>query len=178
MAAASCQICGDRWAATYAGYKAEIFVCKTCDAKLSEWDKEREIATLCQVCCEEPAISLHESSQLRCCFGCSAWLSEGGPDSEPTGAADPWDEDGKLGHIFETGNQFDGPDAIASLCGAKAPTWPIRRDMTMPGALRRWGLCVDCLHACPDPAGLADRDKNYFAYVVPAKEIASAVGTS
>ena len=52
--------------------------------------------------------------------------------------------------------------------------------MTMPSALRRWGLCVACLQACPDPAGIAWKDRNYFAYVIPAQtqEIAPAVGTS
>ena len=188
VAAATCEICGDEWATTYAGYNAAIFVCITCGAKLSKWDQEKEMArrnmeALCQVCYVEPAITLHESSLLRCCCGCSAWLSEGEAEGsqrwEPA-EADPWDEDGKLGHIFEKlGNRFDGPDAIASLCGAKAPTWPIRMDMTMPPALRRWGLCVACLQACPDPAGIAHRDRNYFAYVVPTlQEIAPAVGTS
>ena len=61
----------------------------------------------------------------------------------------------------------------------KAPVWPIAIDMIRPAALRRWGLCVACLKACPDPAGIAHRDRNYFAYVVPtSQEIAPAVGTS
>ena len=52
-------------------------------------------------------------------------------------------------------------------------------DMTMPSALRHWGLCVACLQACPDPAGIAWKDRNYDAYVVPtSQEIAPAVGTS
>ena len=49
--------------------------------------------------------------------------------------------------------------------------------MTMPPALRRWGLCVACLSLCPDPAGIAHRDRHYFAYVIPvgqAQEIAPA----
>ena len=84
VAAATCQLCGVEWAATHVGYNAEIFVCNNCDTKLSKWDREKEMArrkmdALCQVCYVEPAISLHESSQLRCCCGCSAWLSEGRP---------------------------------------------------------------------------------------------------
>ena len=133
---------------------------------------------LCQVCCEEPAIGLHEASQLRCCCGCSAWLSEGEAEGsqrwEPA-EGDPWDEGGKLGHIFEQGAQFHELDANAALCGARAPISPRRYDMTMPAALRRFGLCVACLQACPDPAGIAHRDRNYFAYVIPvgqAQEIA------
>ena len=59
---------------------------------------------LCQVCYVEPAISIHETSQLRCCVGCSAWLSEGEAEGsqrwEPA-KANPWDEDGKLGHLFD-----------------------------------------------------------------------------
>ena len=188
--ATACQICGDVWAEVYAGWNAAIFVCLTCDGKLSNWDREKEMArrkmeALCQVCYVEPAISLHEASQLRCCCGCSAWLSEGEAEGsqrwEPA-EGNPWDADGKLGHLFErAGIPFDGPDAIASLCGAKAPIWPIMIDMIMPAALRRFGLCVACLQACPDPAGIAHRDRNYFAYVIPvgqAQEIAPAVGTS
>ena len=86
--AASCQLCGDEWANRHVGWNAEIFVCITCDAKLSQWDREKEMArrkmeALCQVCYVEPAMSLHESSQLRCCCGCSAWLSEGESEGEP-----------------------------------------------------------------------------------------------
>ena len=193
VAAAACQICGDEWAQVYAGYNAEIFVCYTCDAKLcewerSEWKKEQEMATLCQICSEEPAVGVDESTQLRYCLsiGCTdylAWWSEGEQDSEPTGEVqpDPWDTDEKLGHLFETGvgSQFHEPDANAALCGARAPISPRRWDMTRPAALRRFGLCVACLQACPDPAGIAHRDRNYFAYVVPtSQEIAPAVGTS
>ena len=189
VAAALCPICGDDWATIYAGYNAEIFVCHTCSAKLSKWDREKEMArrkmeALCQVCCEEPAISLHESSLLRCCCGCSAWLSEGeaeGSQRWKPAEADPWDADGKLGHIFEQSAQFHEPPAVASLCGVKAPTSPLRGDMTMPQALRRSGLCIACLKACPDAAHLFDPRHPYFAYVIPvgqAQEIAPAVGTS
>ena len=185
--AATCQLCGDEWANTHVGWNAAIFVCFTCSAKLSNWDREKEMArrkmeALCQVCYIEPAESLHEASQLRCCCGCSAWLSEGEAEGiqrwkEVKGY--PWDTDEKLGHLFETGAQFDLPPAVASLCGVKAPVWPIGLDMDMPPALRRFGLCVACLKACPDPAGIAYRERNYFAYVVPtSQEIAPAVGTS
>ena len=166
---------------------AAIFVCNTCDGKLSNWDREKEMArrkmeALCQVCYVEPAISLHEASQLRCCCGCSAWLSEGKAEGskrwEPA-KANPWDEGGKLGHIFEQGAQFHEPPAVASLCGMKAPVWPIVIDMIMPAALRRFGLCVACLKACPDPAHLFYPRHDYLAYVVPtSQEIAPAVGTS
>ena len=144
VAAATCEICGDEWANTHAGWNAAIFVCNTCDGKLSNWDREKEMArrkmeALCQVCYVEPAISLHEASQLRCCCGCSAWLSEGKAEGskrwEPA-KANPWDEGGKLGHIFEQGAQFHEPPAVASLCGVKAPVWPIVIDMIMPAALR------------------------------------------
>ena len=195
--AASCQLCGDEWANTHVGWNAEIFVCSTCSSKLSKWDREKEMErrkmeALCQVCYVEPAISLHESSLLRCCLTCSAWLSEGeaeGSQRWKPANADPWDTDGKLGHLFEKGQGdvlYGEPDpasfadipGIQALCGILSPSGPLRWDMTRPPALRRFGLCVSCLQACPDPAGLADRDKNYFAYVVPAKEIAPAVGTS
>ena len=68
VAAATCEICGDEWANTHAGWNAAIFVCNTCDGKLSNWDREKEMArrkmeALCQVCYVEPAISLHEASQ-------------------------------------------------------------------------------------------------------------------
>ena len=112
---------------------------------------------------------------------CIAWLSEGEAEGsrrwEPA-KADPWDEDGKLGHLFENGQGgvlYGEPDpasfadipGIQALCGILSPSGPRRYDMTMPQALRTWGLCVACLQACPDPAGLAWKDRNYFAYVVP-----------
>ena len=188
MAAATCQICGDEWANTQAGWNAEIFVCDNCNNKLSKWDREkedreREMATLCQVCYVEPLIGLHEASQLRCCCGCLVWLSEGeaeGSQRWKPANADPWDTDEKLGHLFEKlGLRFDLPPAQTALCGVKAPVWDIMIDMETPAALRQWGLCVACLKACPDPAGLAWRDRNYSAYVVPtSQEIAPAVGTS
>ena len=192
VAAASCQLCGDEWATTHAGWNAEIFVCHPCNAKLSEWErseweKKREMATLCQICCEQPAVGVDESTQLRYCFsiGCTdflAWRSEPTGEGDPWGEGNPWDADEKLGHIFEKlGIPFEGPNAVASLCGVKAPIWPIVIDMTDPPALRRWGLCVDCLQACPNPAGIATRGNDYFAYVIPvaqAQEIAPAVGTS
>ena len=188
VAKATCQICGDEWANTQAGWNAEIFACDNCAGKLSNWDREKEMSrrqaeAACQVCYVDPAITIHESSQLRCCLTCSALLSEeeaeGSQRWKPANA-DPWDADVKLGHLFErVGAQFDLPPAVASLCGVKAPIWPRVGDMMTPAAVRRWGLCVACLQACPDPAGLAWRDRNYFAYVVPTpQEIAPAVGTS
>ena len=143
----------------------------------------RQQEAACQVCYVDPAITIHESSQLRCCLTCSAWLSEGeaeGSQRWKPANADPWDTDGKLGHLFEKlGLRFDLPPAQTALCGVKAPVWNIRVDMTMPSALRHWGLCVACLQACPDPAGIAWKDRNYDAYVVPtSQEIAPAVGTS
>ena len=39
VAAATCEICGDEWAEVYAGWNAAIFVCNTCDGKLSNWDR-------------------------------------------------------------------------------------------------------------------------------------------
>ena len=190
VAAGTCPICGDEWASTHVGWNSALFVCFTCSAKLSKWDREkedreREMATLCQVCGVEPAISLHEASQLRCCCGCSAWLSEGEAEGsqrwEPA-KANPWDEDGKLGHLFEKGTEFHEPPAVASLCGVKAPIRAIIGDMMTPAALRRWGLCVACLSACPEPVGVSHWDRgNYFAYVIPvgqAQETAPAVGTS
>ena len=148
---------------------------------------------LCQVCYVEPAISLHESSLLRCCCGCSAWLSEGeseGSQRWKPAEGDPWDTDEKLGHLFETGQgavlhgepdpaSFADIPGIQALCGILSPPGPRKGDMETPAALRRFGLCVACLQACPDPAGIAHRDRNYFAYVVPtSQEIAPAVGTS
>ena len=188
VAAATCEICGDEWANTQAGWNDAIFACNNCAGKLSNWEREKEMArrkmeALCQVCYVEPIVGLHEASQLRCCLTCIAWLSEGEAEGsqrwEPA-KADPWDEDGKLGHLFErVGAQFHEPPAVASLCGVKAPIAPRAGEMMTPAALRRWGLCVACLQACPDPAGLAWKDRNYFAYVVPtSQEIAPAVGTS
>ena len=135
----------------------------------------------------EPAITIHESSQFRCCLTCSAWLSE---EEEAEGSqrwkpanADPWDADGKLGHLFEkVGLQFHEPPAqTASLCGVKAPVWPIAMDMTTPSALKRFGLCVACFQACPDPAHLFNPRHAYLAYVVPTDVLGSvdvAVETS
>ena len=73
VAAAICPICGDEWAATHAGWDAEIFVCHTCSAKIKIWGGEKEMArrqmeAACEVCYVDPAIIIHESSQLRCCF--------------------------------------------------------------------------------------------------------------
>ena len=184
VAAETCQICGDEWANTHAGWNDALFVCGNCNNKLSKWDREkREKATLCQVCHLEPVIGLHESSQLRCCCGCLVWLSEeeaeGSQPWKPSKDS-PWNTDERLGHLFEKlGLPFDLPPAQTALCGVKAPVWDIMMDMTMPAALRQWGLCVACLQACPDPVGLAWRDRNYTAYVVPtSQEIAPAVGTS
>ena len=154
---------------------------------------KREMEALCKVCYVEPSIGLHEASSLRCCVGCLVWLSEGeaeGSQRWKPAEADPWDTDEKLGHIFEKGQDdvlYGEPDpasfadlpGIQALCGILSPPGPPKGDMKTPPALRRWGLCVACLQACPDPAGLADRDKNYFAYVIPvAQEIALAVETS
>ena len=200
VAAATCQICGDEWAATQAGWAPlgphAISVCFTCDTKLSKWGKEREMArrqieAACQVCYVGPAITIHESSQYRCCLTCSAWLSEGEAEGiqrwKPV-EGDPWDTDEKLGHIFETGQgavlhgepdpAFEEP-GIQALCGILSPPGPRKGFMDMPPALRRFGLCVACLKACPDPAHLFNPRHQYFAYVVPiSQEIAPAVGTS
>ena len=200
VTAAACQICGAEWATTYAGYNAALFVCHTCGAKLSNWDREKEMArrqmeAACQVCYVDPAIIIHESSQLRCCLTCSAWLSEGeaeGIQRWKPANADPWDTDGKLGHIFETGQgavlhgepdpaSFADIPGIQALCGILSPPGPLKGDMKTPPALRRWGLCVACLKACPDPAHLFHPRHQYFVYVIPvskAQEIAPAVGTS
>ena len=191
VAAATCQICGDEWANTQAGWSDAIFACDNCAGKLANWEREkamakreakREMEGLCHVCYIEPSIGLHEASSLRCCVSCLVWLSEGeaeGSQRWKPAEADPWDG-GKLGHLFEkVGAQFHEPPAVASLCGVKAPILTLRGDMTMPTALRRFGLCVACLQACPDPAGLAWKDRNYFAYVVPtSQEIALALETS
>ena len=180
----TCQVCGEAWGAVFGGWAETILACKSCAAYLAQWGAERT-QDLCQVCVDVPAEGLDETTQLRCCLGCYAWLLAEARSQLPTGAVppDPWLDGEKLkGHIFEgLGRPFEGPDAIASLCGAKAPIRPLRMDMTMPSALRRWGLCVTCLSLCPEPAGLANRDKNYHAYVIPvdhAQEIAPAVGTS
>ena len=194
VAAATCEICGDEWANTQAGWNDAIFACNNCAGKLSNWEREKEMArrkweAACEVCHVDPAITIHESSQLRCCLTCSAWLSEGeaeGSQRWDSANANPWDTDGKLGHLllghlFErVGAQFHEPPAVASLCGVEAPIAPRAGEMMTPSALRRWGLCVACLQACPDPAGLAWKDRNYFAYVIPAQtqETAPAVGTS
>ena len=144
VAAAACEICGYGWAAMYGGYKAAIFVCYRCCAKLIEWDHERE-RTLCQVCHAQPAISLHESTQLRCCFACKCSL--------PEVDADPWDTDKKLGHIFSNVDyQHESEVANTALCGAKAPISPIRLDMTMPPALQEWGMCVPLSAGLPRSA--------------------------
>ena len=182
--AAVCQICGDEWASTHAGWNAAIFVCVYCDNKLSKWDQEKEEkATLCQVCHLEPVIGLHESSLLRCCCGCLVWLSEGeaeGCQRWKPAKDSPWDTDEKLGHLFESGTQFHEPPAATALCGVKAPVWDIAIDMETPAAVRRWGLCVACVKACPEPVGISHWDRgDYFAYVVPtSQEIGPAVGTS
>ena len=106
VAAATCQICGDEWANTHAGWDDAVFVCGNCSNKLFNWDREkedreREWATRCQVCGEEPAVGVDESTQLRCCLsiGCIDyldWLSEPTGEANPWGEADPWDTDEKL----------------------------------------------------------------------------------
>ena len=187
VAAALCQLCGDDWATTHVGWNDEIFVCGNCDRKLSTWEREKEMSrrqaeAACQVCYVEPAITIHESSQFRCCLTCSALLSEEEAEgSQPWKPAegDPWDADGKLGHIFEQSAQFHEPPAVASLCGVEAPVWPIAMDMTTPSALKRFGLCVACFQACPDSAHLFNPRHAYLAYVVPTDVLGSvAVETS
>ena len=42
VAAATCQICGDEWANTHAGWNDAVFVCGNCSNKLSNWDREKE----------------------------------------------------------------------------------------------------------------------------------------
>ena len=175
VAAALCQLCGDDWANTHVGWNDAVFVCGNCNNKLSNWDREKEMSrrqaeAACQVCYVDPAITIHASSQLRCCAGCSALLSEKEAEgSQPWKPAegDPWDADGKLGHIFETGTQFHEPPAATALCGVKAPVWPIAVDMFSSAAVKRFGLCVACFQACPDPAHLFHPRHEYFAYVVP-----------
>ena len=81
LAAATCEICGDEWANTHAGWDDAVFVCGNCSNKLSNWDREkamakREMEGLCHVCYIEPSIGLHEASSLRCCVGCSARVSK------------------------------------------------------------------------------------------------------
>ena len=176
----TCQVCGEAWGAVFGGWAETILACENCAAYLAQRTQD-----LCQVCGDVPAEGLDEIAQLRCCMGCSVSLLIEARSQLPTGAVppDPWLDGAKLkGHIFEhLGMAFQGPDAIASLCGAKAPLRPLRGDMTMPSALRRHGLCVTCLSLCPEPAGLAQRDKQYHGYVIPAEqtqEVAPAGGTS
>ena len=132
-----------------------------------------------------PQSAIHEASQLRCCLtvaapGCRKGRpkgASGGNQLRPIRGT----TGGKLGHIFEQGAQFHEPPAVASLCGVKAPVWPIAMDMTTPSALRRFGLCVACLKACPDPAHLFYPRHAYLAYVVPTDVLGRmnvAVGTS
>ena len=63
VAAATCEICGDEWANTHAGWDDAVFVCGNCSNKLFNWDREkamakreakREMEALCQVCYIEP----------------------------------------------------------------------------------------------------------------------------
>ena len=42
VAAATCQICGDDWANTQAGWNDAIFACNNCAGKLANWDREKE----------------------------------------------------------------------------------------------------------------------------------------
>ena len=200
VAAALCPICGDDWALTHVGWNDALFVCGNCANKLATWHREKELErrkmeALCQVCYIELAIGLHESSQLRCCCGCSVWLSEGeaeGNQRWKRAEGDPWDTDRKLGHIFEKGQGdvlYGEPDpasfadipGIQALCGILSPSGPMMLDMMTPAALKRWGICLACFKACPDSARLFDTRHAYFAYVIPvgqAQEIAPAVGTS
>ena len=200
VAAALCPICGDDWVLTHVGWNDALFVCGNCANQLANWQREKELErrkmeALCQVCYIELAIGLHESSQLRCCAGCSAWLSQGeaeGNQRWKRAEGDPWDTDEKLGHIFETGQgavlhgepdpAFEEP-GIQALCGILSPPGPRMGDMMQPAALKRWGICLACLKACPGLAHLFDRRHAYFAYVVPyvvptSQEIALAVETS
>ena len=178
----TCQVCGEAWGVVSGGWAGTILACEICAARLAQWAERPE--DLCQVCADVPAEGLDETSQRRCCMGCYTLLLAEARSKLPTGEVqpDPWLDGEKLkGHLFESvGAEFHEPPAVASLCGARAPIRPLRMDMTMPSALRRWGLCVACLQACPDPAGLAWKDRNYFAYVIPAQtqETAPAVETS
>ena len=145
LAAATCEICGDEWANTHAGWDDAVFVCGNCSNKLSNWDREkamakREMEGLCHVCYIEPSIGLHEASSLRCCVGCLVWLSEGeaeGSQRWKPANADPWDADEKLGHLFENGQGgvlYGEPDpasfadipGIQALCGILSPSGPRR----------------------------------------------------
>ena len=131
-----------------------------------------------------PQLASMRLRQLRCCVGCLVWLSEGeaeGSQRWKPANADPWDEDGKLGHIFEGGQGdvlYGEPDpasfaaipGIQALCGILSPSGPPRWDMTRPPALRTLGLMRRLFaSACPDVAHLFDpaKDRNYFAYVDP-----------
>ena len=42
VAKATCEICGDEWANTQAGWNDAIFACDNCAGKLSNWDREKE----------------------------------------------------------------------------------------------------------------------------------------
>ena len=60
---------------------------------------------LCQNCYMEPAIGLHEArpssgAALVAAPGCPKEEAEGSQRWKPA-EADPWDTDGKLGHLFE-----------------------------------------------------------------------------
>ena len=144
--------------------------------KLAKWDREKrngkEAAwtALCQVCYVEPAVSLHESSLLRCCVAFASPGCRKGRTKGPSGGnqltPDPWDEDVKLGHLFEKGQggMWADPDpasfadipGIQALCGIlKAPDGPLRGDMTDAGGVadtRAYASLV--CKACPDPARL------------------------
>ena len=124
--------------------------------------------------------------------GCSALLSEEEAEgSQPwkPAKADPWDTDGKLGHLllghlFErVGAQFHEPPAVRLLFAGwklrSAPQAGLHMDDAIGVAALGAYVSLVC-KACPDPPRLAWKDRNYFAYVIPAQtqEIAPAVETS
>ena len=75
LAAAACQICGDEWASTHAGWNSALFVCVYLQtANLANWErgegngKETSGKPRVNSVSVEPAESaIHEASQLRCC---------------------------------------------------------------------------------------------------------------
>ena len=191
MAAATCEICGDDWANTQAGWNDAIFVCNNCAGKLSKWDREKEMAkremdALCQNCYIEPSIGLHEASQFRCCVGCLVWLSEGEAEGSQGGG----------NHLRIRGIQMESWVTSLKVLGAEfheppAVSFSLRGKSSDPGSqngydyanseLRRWGLCVACLQCVPRPSRPCLEGSELLCLRDPGpdrQETAPAVGTS